>query len=498
MGSVWVWTESTQLNKSGEWERLMKDVYLPYDEVVRVFPNPERFKTCYVEDWRERVKTVDRDYVVVDKPPLLPCFAKVSNGRETLSQCVKEGLHLREWGGANNVITDEMRPCHEIDDEASGLIVLARHDKAVKYFDECLENKTVAFEFVALCTKKPEKGVYRHFFNNGKKMNGQAKPALFDEIPHGQIKFQSDYQDWDYCEMQVLATADLSGGCAAVRIRTQGTGFNERIRAQLALMSCPVLNDEDILARTPQEVARKAGLTPDLPALNWQAPNASEEGGEGDGANGGRILRSTGLPALGGHVDEETLRGPYGRKLQLLPNAQKMVEKGVSQAPRKTVPVALHLARVEWGGRTVTCAPPPYWPEGAAAAVAVKLTDTDVRANIAAWLTTQGGKCRMGALGSRFGVNKPWLMKNFLHDEAAALVFVSETSKKDFESATRVKRGRKAEYVGPTSDEKFSVRKLRNRKLMEEYVPVEEWGFTAAPKYKDVKHGRVKKIDQGL
>ena len=28
------------------------------------------------------------------------------------------------------------------------------------------------------------------------------------------------------------------------------------------------------------------------------------------------------------------------------------------------VPVALHLARVEFLGRVVTCAPPPYWPEG--------------------------------------------------------------------------------------------------------------------------------------
>ena len=30
-------------------------------EVLRVFPNPERFKTCYVEDWDERIKKVDRD-----------------------------------------------------------------------------------------------------------------------------------------------------------------------------------------------------------------------------------------------------------------------------------------------------------------------------------------------------------------------------------------------------------------------------------------------------
>ena len=30
-------------------------------QVLRVFPNPERYKTCYVDDWDERIKKIDRD-----------------------------------------------------------------------------------------------------------------------------------------------------------------------------------------------------------------------------------------------------------------------------------------------------------------------------------------------------------------------------------------------------------------------------------------------------
>ena len=30
-------------------------------QVLRVFPNPERYKTCYLDDWDERIKKVDRD-----------------------------------------------------------------------------------------------------------------------------------------------------------------------------------------------------------------------------------------------------------------------------------------------------------------------------------------------------------------------------------------------------------------------------------------------------
>ena len=29
--------------------------------MLRVFPNPERYKTCYVDDWDECIKKVDRD-----------------------------------------------------------------------------------------------------------------------------------------------------------------------------------------------------------------------------------------------------------------------------------------------------------------------------------------------------------------------------------------------------------------------------------------------------
>eukprot|EP00971_Amphidinium_carterae_P055032 1084338-Amphidinium_carterae.1 len=98
---------------------------------------------------------------------------------------------------------------------------------------------------------------------------------------------------------------------------------------------------------------------------------------------------------LGGAVHESVLYGPYGSKLQLLPAVRKAAEHGVSQKPRKKVPVALHLARVEFGGRVVTCAPPSYWPEFAAAAVAVQLTTKDKEENIFSYLTMCGGRAKI-------------------------------------------------------------------------------------------------------
>ncbi|CAE8591183.1 unnamed protein product, partial [Polarella glacialis] len=150
LGSVWAYDEWS----SKSWYRFYKGQKVSADQVLRVFPNPERFPTCYVEDWKERVKKVDTDFIVVDKPPLLPCFAPVSNGKETLSQCVREALRIRKnWGGVVNHMEENMQPCYSIDDEVSGLVVLTRHDKSVEAFDDWLRAGKVTFEYVAICTK---------------------------------------------------------------------------------------------------------------------------------------------------------------------------------------------------------------------------------------------------------------------------------------------------------------------------------------------------------
>lgn len=484
LGAVWIY--DAYYIKG--WERIMKDERVPADTYLRVFPNPERHRMCYVEDWEDRIKSVDRDFVVVDKPPMLPCFAKVSNGRETLSMCVKEALNIRAWGGTSNEITDEMSPCHEVDEEVSGLIVLSRHETAVEYFDQQLRERKVVFEFVALCQGTVAKGKYRHFYNKNEKKPGQSKPMLYEEIPPKLIQGRYSYADWDIVEMEVVATAPLPGGAEAVRIRTYGTGWKERIRAQLAMLGAPVLNDDVIDVRGtqyPTDVALNARLI--APSKVSAQPKGEEEEGEKPRS----LARAARMP-LAGAVDEQTLRSTYGRKLQLLPLAQEAGARGVPQSPRKKVPVALHLARLEFGGRVITCAPPAYWPEGAAAAVAVKLTPQDIKTNVQAFLITQGGHCRFGHVGGRFGVRVEWLEEHFLVDRQYGVVFASAEAKYSWDAEMRVKTAKKAWGLAPPQRrEKNKQMKMR---LKETYVPASEWGSTKVPRFKAIKKGKVKPV----
>ena len=73
--------------------------------------------------------------------------------------------------------------------------------------------------------------------------------------------------------MEVVASAPLEGGYAALRIRSKATGpTKERIRAQLAMLGAPVLNDRAATTRpVDEEVARAAGLLPE-PAMRMKDP----------------------------------------------------------------------------------------------------------------------------------------------------------------------------------------------------------------------------------
>lgn len=374
--------------------------------------------------------------------------------------------------------------------------MLSRHPKAVEAFDGWLERREVVFEFVALCTKDIPKGIYRHFYELSQKKVGQPKPALYDEIPPNVIRMRQDYSKWDVVEMEVVATAPLPGGCAAVRIRTHGTGWTERVRAQLAMLGCPVLNDQAVGVKgtqVPEEVARNAGLIPQAGrerAVRGELASGGPEAAWATRGSGLAAARSA-LP-LAGAVDEETLRGPYGRKLRLLPEAKQAAERGIPQRPRDKVPVALHLARVEFGGRVVTCAPPAYWPEGAAAAVAVKLTTKDIKTNVLAFLITHGGHARFGLVGGSFGVKVEWLEEHFIVDRQHGIVFATEASQKEWEADQRVKTGERSWGLGPrTRRKKFKDMMMRIR---EKYVAPKDMGRVKNPTFKQIKKNLVKKV----
>jgi len=358
----------------------------------------------------------------------------------------------------------------------------------VEAFDDFLKEKKIIFEFVALITGNIRKGTYRHFYNKHERGKGKVKPALYEEIPPELISNSLDYDDWQMCEIEVLATAQLPNDCSAIRIRSRSCGWQERIRAQLAMMGCPVLNDQDVMVRgtqMPAEVARNAGLIGDTT----------------DGKTNSTVVsrRAWSTKPLGGAVGDDVARQPYAKNLQLLPGAKSAAERGVPQTGGKKVPVGLHLARIEFLGRVVTCAPPKYWPEGAAAAVAIKLTEEDLMTGIKSFLFTQGGFCRFGKVGGKFGVKVDFLEKQFWVNREAGVVFVSAQAKHDWEGRRRVKIAEKqwreaTDTTDNVATERQKQRKLRKMRQKEMYVPFKDFNKKGGPRYDEIKKQKFKPV----
>lgn len=493
LGSVWAFDEGVR-----EWLRIEGPVEVWSDQVLRVFPNPERFKTCYVTDWSERIKFQDQDFVVIDKPPLLPCFAKVCNGREALSPCLKGALSVRKYGGhGQDMVDDELVPCNGIEDEASGLVVLSRHDKGKEIFEEWLEDEQVVFEFVALTQGTPTVGIHRHFFPQEPQRDAeQPKPPLQEDIPKELVPRSRDYEEWGIAEMEVVSTAELPGGVAAVRIRTTGHGLTERIRSQLALLGTPILNDVEAeqVSATDNGEAADPNHRLGAGAGEFKMPG-QEAAEEEEDSSRKRFRRPFGrgpaptVSTLGGAVDAETLRGPYGRKLRLLPYFREAASRGVPQMPRKKVPIALHLARIEFGGRVVTCAPPKYWPEGAAAAVALQLTTKDLKSKIQDFLVTEGGWSRIRRVGGHFSVKVEWLEEQFVVDRTKGLVFASDESKGQWDSEQRVKSGDRA-WDLPAVKERRKAYRDKMHMLKTLYLKPKDLPFGKPPTWKELRKNK--------
>lgn len=333
-------------------------------------------------------------------------------------------------------------------------------------------------------------GIYRHFMLRGTWKEGQPLPVLYEEIPEHLIKSRKSYDGWECIEMEVVATAPLAGGKAAVRVRTKQTALKERVRAQLAMLGAPVLNDMSAMESTPvpEEVARDAGLL-----AHRSSGSKSLQLVPGKDASTPTLRALVSGASLGGAVDEDTLRGPYGHKMQLLKHAKEAAERGIPQKPRKKVPVGLHLARVEFLGRVVTCAPPPFWPEGAAAAVAVKLTAKDIETQIREFLISQGGWARIGNVGGGFGVKVDWVEERFPVKRDRNLVFASEQAVATWEAELRVKTGHKAWLMVP--HEKRAKHKKHMDAVREKYVHPKDMGHERTPRFHEIRRGKVKPWD---
>lgn len=104
--------------------RLTKDEVLPQYSYIRIHFQPKRFSAFHSTDWKKRIIARGADFVIVNKPPALPCPPTVDN-------IIENVLH-----GAATAI-DSSEPLHittRIDHATEGLVVLGKTREFVSQF----------------------------------------------------------------------------------------------------------------------------------------------------------------------------------------------------------------------------------------------------------------------------------------------------------------------------------------------------------------------------
>jgi 23S rRNA pseudouridine1911/1915/1917 synthase len=209
--------------------RLKDDFQVQREEYLRIHTQPRRYPKSYQVSAHQIIQHECEDLIVVDKPAGLPCHPTVDNTKENLVTLLKDQ------------ISPEIRLTHRLDVATSGLLVFAKNLKAQNQFHELLKNRHVKKIYQTLVkTPGPALGLYEHHM-----LKTDWAPKEIRMTPNEQtqnclmrITKSENHFDWSRLEIELL------------------TGRTHQIRAQLAFMDFPIIDDQLYLTgsnRLPDE-----------------------------------------------------------------------------------------------------------------------------------------------------------------------------------------------------------------------------------------------------
>lgn len=146
LGAVWFLPADAPRDPAlgGKPLRLLQDRQLVLGDYLRIHTDPRRFLKVYDYDWCSQTTAVGsskpgvivamnkKHWMVIDKPPHIPVHMTVDNRRENAAYCLQEAENFETY------ISTPQR----LDQNTSGLLVIARSKVFANYFAKLLANKT--------------------------------------------------------------------------------------------------------------------------------------------------------------------------------------------------------------------------------------------------------------------------------------------------------------------------------------------------------------------
>lgn len=197
-------------------KRMRAPFQVDSENVVRIHLMPRRFDTS-VFSYDRDVIFQNQDFLIVNKPALLPVHPTLDNRVENLLFCLQQKTNGSVFG------------VHRLDLETTGLIVFAKTESATAHFQKQFSERDINKIYKAVvCGDGPAPGHYRHWML--KDPRSPKKISDFERPDHMTI------------ELSVLGHSSFLPKTSVVEVDLL-TGKTHQIRSQLAHLGSPLVAD---------------------------------------------------------------------------------------------------------------------------------------------------------------------------------------------------------------------------------------------------------------